>query len=139
MGISQINTEALPAICDLDELCSLLRLNRETAKAEWRKYPHFFPTKGRSAKTVLFQPAVVLAYLILERGVGYGSVGVSDKAGSEVQGNSVPRRKGRRIKARLRDEEGSEALDTGGGEQNFGSSTPEGARHTLRLHSWSLP
>lgn len=87
----------LPVVCGYYEMCEILRLNPNTARACWRSWPHFFPTKGRSARTVLFEPARVIRFLIEMTGENYGYRAIQDQGGPQIQGYALYERSTRYV------------------------------------------
>ena len=50
-------------VANLREMCELLRIDESTGAKHWRKWPHFFATDGRDARSVRFIPERVIEAL----------------------------------------------------------------------------
>ena len=62
-------------VANLREMCELLRIDESTGAKHWRKWPHFFATDGRDARSVRFIPERVIEALEQSN----GRIDVQDK------------------------------------------------------------
>lgn len=94
-------------VVKLDELCTILHMETSTGRKHWRKWPHFFPTDGRDARSVRFIPEQVIAFL----GVASGSFNVPDQGRTILQGHPLHERGYCSQQARISDKKGCKAVD----------------------------
>lgn len=66
-------------VVNLAEMCEILRINKATGAKHWRKWPHFFCTNGRDARSVRFIPDDVIAALQKSSGINRLCRSVEDK------------------------------------------------------------
>ena len=98
-------------VATLSEMCQILKIDNTTGAKHWRKWPHFFATDGRDARSVRFIPEKVIEALAMSN----GRLDVQDKGRTAVQGDSVSRRRGRGVQARVSDKIGGSKVAPGHG------------------------
>lgn len=115
-------------VATLAEMCQILKIDATTGAKHWRKWPHFFATDGRDARSARFIPERVIEALAQSN----GRIDVQDKGRQAVQGDSVPRRGSRGLVPGLRNQGQGPELVNGRGETiPTTSASPNHNRHGL--------
>ena len=121
-------------VATLAEMCQILKIDATTGAKHWRKWPHFFATDGRDARSVRFIPERVIEALAQSN----GRLDVQDKGRQAVQGDPLPRRGGRSLTPGLSDKGQGAGLAWGCGQAALPASTAAANRHNLFLGGGSV-